>query len=158
MNIIKSDLVSSESDVLWEDIPVAMHAAVVKPVLILVNAYTPESSEGPQILKMLDACKLNPEQYNILQINKNQRIAWHKLREQVDPQIIFLIGVLPSQLGISSLFRMNVPNHFNDRIWLATLSISELEQHPDVKKQLWAEGMKPVFIDGPLPGPLQGRG
>ncbi len=150
MNIIKSDLVSSESDVLWDDIPVAMQAAIVKPILILVNAYTPESAEGPQILKMLDACKLTPEQYNILQINKTQRIAWHKLREQVDPKIIFLIGVLPSQLGISSLFRMNVPNHFNDRIWLATLSISELEQHPDVKKQLWAEGMKPVFIDGPL--------
>ena len=157
MNIITSDLVSSEYDILWADISEVVKDAMPRSVLILVNAYSTESSEGPQLLKMLEACKLAPEQYNIIQINKNQQVAWHKLREKLEPKIVFLIGILPSQLGVSSLFRINAPNHFNDTIWLPTLSITELEQRPEVKKQLWVDGMKPVFIDRPLPGPLQGR-
>ena len=154
MDIIKSDLVSSEYDILWADIPAEMKDTTARPLLILVNAYAPESlptgqagTDGGQLLKMLEACKLTPEQYNIIQLKKDERIAWHKLREHLDPKVIFLIGILPAQLGISSLFKINVPNHFNDRVWLATLSLSELEKHPDAKKQLWAEGMKPVLAD-----------
>ena len=156
MNIIKSDLISSEYDVLWADISGVVKDATPRPVLILVNAYSSGSSEGPQLLKMLEACKLVPEQYNIIQINKDQQVAWHKLRDLLDPKIVFLIGILPSQLGISSLFRINAPNHFNDTVWLPTLSITELEQRPDVKKQLWVDGIKPVF--SPSQPPPRGGG
>ena len=147
MNLIKTDVVSAEYDTLWNDISTVAKDAGPKPVLILVNAYAPESTDGQQLTKMLEACKLKPEQYNIVQLNDQQQIAWYKLREQLDPKVIFLIGILPSQLGISSLFKINAPNHFNDRIWLATLSLSELEKHPEAKKQLWADGMKPVLAD-----------
>lgn len=147
MNIIKSNLISSEYDILWEDIAPVVKDATPRPILILTNAYTEGGPEDTQLLKMLDACKLAPEQYNIIRINNGQQAAWHKLRELLSPKIIFLIGILPSQLGISSLFRINAPNHFNNCIWLPTLSINELEQRPDIKKQLWQEGMKPVFVD-----------
>ena len=147
MNIIKSDLISAEYDVLWQDITPIIKDATPKPILVLINTYAPGSPDEAQVLKMLEGSKLKPEQYNIVQIAADQQLAWHKLREQLDPKIIFLIGILPVQLGISSLFKLNAPNHFNDRIWLATLSLSELEKYPDVKKQLWLNGMKPVLAD-----------
>ncbi len=147
MDIITSNLINSEYDALWEDITPLVKDAAPRPLLRLINTYTQEASENAQLVKMLEACKLVPEQYNIIQINKSQQVAWHKLREQLDPKIIFLIGILPAQLGISSLFRINAPNRFNDRIWLPTLSINELEQRPDIKKQLWQDGMKPVLVD-----------
>ena len=147
MNIIKSDLVSSEYDVLWQDIGQIVKNATPKPVMVLINTYPPGSPDETQLLKMLEVSKLSPEQYNIVQIEKNTPVAWHKLRDQLDPKVVFLIGILPAQLGISSLFKLNAPNHFNDRIWLATLSLGELEQFPDVKKQLWTNGMKPIFVD-----------
>ncbi len=147
MDIIKSDLVSSEYDVLWQDISQVVKDAIPKPILVLINAYSPGSPDETQVTKMLEGSKLKPEQYNIIQICTDQHVAWHKLRDQLDPKIVFLIGILPVQLGISSLFKLNAPNHFNDRIWLATLSLSELEKYPDVKKQLWLNGMKPVLAD-----------
>jgi hypothetical protein len=147
MNIIKTDLVSAAHDVMWEDVSGMVKDANQRPVLILVQAYQQGSNEGAQLIKMLEAAKLQPEQYNIIQLEKGKVVAWHQLRERLNPHIIFLIGILPIQLGISSLFRLNAPNHFNDRVWLPTLSLAELEQRPDVKKQLWLDGIKPVFVD-----------
>ena len=150
MNIIKSNLVSAAYDPLWDDVTDLVKDAAPKPVLILVHEHDNIAAEA-QLLKMLEACKLVPYQYNIVQLGKDRKAAWHKLQELLDPRIVFLVGVHPSQLGISSLFRLNAPNHFNDRVWLPTVSLSELEQRPDMKKQLWTEGMKPVFVDKPLP-------
>ena len=143
MNIIQSDLVSSK----WEAISNVVQTADPKPVLIWVNTYDETGAEEAQLIKMLEACKLDPGQYSIIQLQKGQQTAWHRLREMTDPKIVFLIGILPSQLGISSLFRLNGPNHFNDRVWLPTLSLKELEERPDIKKQLWIEGMKPILSD-----------
>jgi len=76
-----------------------------------------------------------------------QKAAWHMLREQLDPKVIFLVGVSPAQLGISALFQINISNRFDDRYWLPTLSLEQLEQNADMKKQLWTGGMKPLFVD-----------
>ena len=147
MNIIKTDVVSVANDVMWDDISAVTGELQKKTILILVGTYQPDSSEGAQLVKMLEAAKLTPGQYNLIQLEQHQVVPWYKLREHLAPEIIFLIGILPSQLGISSLFRLNAPNHFNDRVWLPTLSLSDLEQRPDIKKQLWLDGMKPVFVD-----------
>jgi hypothetical protein len=150
MNIIKSDIVSPAYDVLWDDTTDVIKGATPRDILILVNTFSPDNSESGQLQKMLEACKLSPEQYNIIQLDKGKMVAWHQLRELLDPKIIFMIGILPSQLGISSLFRLNAPNRFNDRVWLPTVSLSELEQNKALKQQLWNEGMKPLFIDAPV--------
>ena len=149
MNIIKSDVVSAVYDVMWDDASDVIKGAAERPILVLVQKYE-NATESAQLRKMLDAAQLSPEQYNIIELEKGKMVAWHRLREALNPQTIFLLGVVPSQLGISSLFRLNAPNHFNDRVWLATLSLSELEQRPDVKKQLWLDGMKPIFVDSTI--------
>ena len=147
MNIIKSDIIGAQYDTFWADAPFVPNDTLQKPILILVADCEANSPGDQQLLKMLEACKLNIEQYTIVRLDSEQKIAWHQLREKINPKIIFLIGVAPSQLGISALFKLNEQNNFNDRIWLPTVSLSELEKNQDVKKQLWISGMKPLFID-----------
>jgi hypothetical protein len=147
VNIIKTDIVDSKYDVFWNDISSFIKDAAPRPVLVVVNGCAEGSADSLQLRKMLDACNLLPEQYNIVRLQDNEQAAWRQLRERLEPRIVFLIGVMPAQLGISAFFILHVPNHFNDRIWLPTVAIAELEKHADVKKQLWTNGMKPVFID-----------
>jgi hypothetical protein len=151
MNIIKTSIVNTENDVFWQDISELTANMQPRPVLILVRRSTVDT--GMQLQKMLEACKLQPEQYNIIYLNEGQQTGWHQLNGRLDPFVVFLIGLLPAQLGVSALFRLNLPNRFQDTIWLPSLPLEELDQRPEVKKELWSQGMKPVFVDqkfGPL--------
>jgi len=147
MNILKSDIISSQNDEYWADISPLIGKALPRPVLALTIDSGKNPQEESQLQKMLEACKLSPEQYNIVKLPAGRKVAWHQLRDRLDPKIVFLIGVLPVQLGVSASLRFNLPNRFNDCIWLPTLSVTELDKFQDVKKQLWLEGMKPVFVD-----------
>ena len=147
MNIIKSDVINSNYDIYWNEVTSFVNNVEAKPVLIITDGCADGSDDDVQLRKMLVACKLTPDQYNIIRLNEGERVAWHKLREPLNPGFIFLVGVLPSRLGISSLFRLNEPNHFNDRLWLPTLPIRDLEMSLDIKKQLWSNGIKPMFVD-----------
>ncbi len=146
MNIIKSAIVNPTTDIFWDDVT-GVTGLSQKPILVVVAAYAQGGQEEMQMARMLGAAGLTPEQYNIVQLPQGQQAAWHKLREATNPKAVFLVGVMPAQLGINSLFQVNMPNRFNDRIWLPTLSLAELEQQPEVKKHLWTNGMKPLFKD-----------
>jgi hypothetical protein len=147
MNIINSDIVTSEHDAIWADVSFLVNEPVHRPVLVVTNEHAPVNSGDGLLKKMLDACGLASGQYNIIYLKEGQKAAWYQLRELLDPKIILLFGILPAQLGISAMFRMNEPNHFNDRVWLPTLSIKELENNQVAKTQLWNNAMKPVFIE-----------
>jgi hypothetical protein len=146
-NIIKTDIVNNKYDLLWDDVGALLQDATPRPVLVIVSNCEKGSAEDVQLLKMLDACKLLPNQYNIIRLQEEGQVAWHRLREQTDATIIFLIGVLPVQLGISARFVLHEPNSFNDRVWLPTVAIKELEADKNIKTHLWNSGMKPVFVD-----------
>jgi hypothetical protein len=146
-NIINTKIITAEYDDFWKNLTPMLSTLVPKPILIICNFFADGSAEEQQLKKMMDGSKLNAENYNILRINEGQKVAWHQVKEILNPKVIFLIGVLPTQLGISSLFKINEPNSFNDRVWLPSYSLKELDVHADVKKQLWQNGMKPIFVD-----------
>jgi len=143
MSIIKTDIVSAENDVFWNDVSDITSGHVPRPVLVITNT----REHDAQLLKMLEASKLAADQYNIIYVEEGRQVAWHQLHYNLKPGVVFLIGVLPAQLGVSALFKLNEPNRYNDTIWLPSLSIAELDQRADVKKQLWLQGMKPIFVD-----------
>jgi hypothetical protein len=147
MNIIKSEVVERKYDVLWDSVDAALSEMVVKPVLVIVNNCEVGSVEDGQLQKMLAGPKLTDNDCNILRLKEGQMMAWHKLREALDPKIIFLVGVSPAQLGISAMFTVNMPNNFNDRYWLPTYALNELEASKELKLQLWNNGMKPLLQD-----------
>jgi hypothetical protein len=150
MNLLKTPVVSPDYDVFWNDIGPLIETATEKPILILIDEYQKDSAEAQQLQKMLDVSKLTPEQYNIIMLKEGQKPAWHQLRDRLNPTIVFLVGIMPARLGISVMFRLNEPNRFDERSWLPTLTLAELERHPDAKKQLWGSGMKPLFVDNPI--------
>jgi hypothetical protein len=143
-SIISSDIISKNEDVFWNEQPEIPETTAGISLLVLSIPNTGDQDEV-QLNKMLQACQLTEEQFYILHIDKP--LPWHKLREKLKPKVVLLLGVHPNELGISALFRLFIPNHFDDCLWIPSLSLADLEKQPDTKKQLWIHGLKPVFVD-----------
>lgn len=146
VQIINTPIVNPTTDDFWAPVDRFTKNNIPKPVMVITN--TPQNDEygNGQLSKMLDACKIGG-QCTILRLSDREQAAWHQLKQALQPGFVFLIGVLPQQLGISAMFRLHEPNNFDGCIWLPSIAISELEKFPDTKKALWMNGMKPVFID-----------
>ena len=147
MNIINTEIVNSESDVFWNELPARL--APMKPAKVLVIGTT-EDPEA-RVQRMLDACKLTTEEYNLLFLAPGENVAWHKLTAFFQPSVVFLIGVMPAQLGVFSLFRLHEINRYCETVLLPTLSVAYLDQHESEKKHLWANSMKPLLLDRTMP-------
>jgi hypothetical protein len=147
MHILNSDILTSKFDVFWQDIPSRVAAMSQRPVLIITPQLAAGSPQETQLTKMIEACRLTPDQYNMLQLAADEQPGWHQLRNQLNPLVVFIVGIMPVQIGVSALFSLNEPNHFNDTIWLPSLPLEELERSKELKGQLWSTGMKPIFIE-----------
>jgi len=143
MNIINTEIVNSVADAFWNEVPERFTS--LKPASVLVIASTDDAA--PRVQRMLDACKLAPEEYNLLFLAPDENLAWHKLKAFFQPSVVFLIGIMPSQLGVSALFRLHEINRYDEVVLLPTLSIAYLDQHESEKKHLWSASMKPLLLD-----------
>jgi hypothetical protein len=146
-DIINTPVVDKKWDKLWDELSGLPINANKVDVLILSLPYRDGSGDEVQLQKMLQACNLTPEQYHIIFINEGELVPWHKFRDTLRPGHILLLGILPEQLGISAMFRLFEPNRFNEVIWIPGLSLAQFEQQTDAKRQLWQNGLKPVFVD-----------
>ena len=144
-NIINSPVVGTEHDMFWNELPPETGNLTPADTLVISISYEAGSSEEVQLQKILQACKLQQGDYNIVKIAETAALPWYKLRDALKPKTILLFGVTPQQLGITAMFRLFAPNHFNDCKWVASPSLTELEKQPEAKKQLWQYGLKPVF-------------
>ncbi len=143
-DILNTPVVTSNWDMFWQAKELPQQVA---DVLVLTRPYETGSMEETQLHKMLQACMLDIRQCHISHIGADDNIAWHQLRDAAMPKAVLLLGVHPQQLGVSAMFRLFIPNNFDERIWIAAPSLGELEQQPEAKKQLWVNGLKPVFVD-----------
>ena len=144
MNLVNTKIIPAEWDDFWSDANLNEEVPTVK-VMVLTTPLEKNSSEEQTLLKMLQACALQDSDYKIMGIVETSKLAWYKIRDKFQPQIIILAGILPLQLGISAMFRLNEPNRYDDCTWIPTLALSELDKLPEMKKQLWNMGLKPVF-------------
>jgi len=147
MNLYNVDIVKNEWDSFWNDAIDVKKINNEARVLIVSTTFDTGSAEAAQLEKMMSACKLDNTAYNIIQVPGTEKMAWHKLKSIFAPQYVILLGIMPAQLGISASFRLFGPNRFDDAIFIPSLSLTEMEQKPEAKKQLWAEGLKPMFVD-----------
>lgn len=144
--IFSTDLVSPETDVFWNE-PDNATESDHTDVLILTQSFEKSSAEHTQLNKILEACSLSEEKHHIVQVAESQNIAFNKINRNSGSKVIIVFGISTDQLGISALFRLNYPNNFGDNIIIPTLALSELEQQPQAKKELWVNALKPLFID-----------
>ncbi|MCB0698939.1 MAG: hypothetical protein H6551_03825 [Chitinophagales bacterium] len=145
-NIIQTKTLGNETDVFWQDSEL-LNAISPRTVLVLTLRIQEGSAESTQLEKILAACKLNAEQYNLIQLDNNEQLAWHQLKQSAQPAVVILFGIHPSNLGISAMFRFNSLNNFDKTQWIPTLSLQELEKNQEAKKALWTDALKPLFAD-----------
>lgn len=145
--IFDTDIVNAETDVFWHSEKLANKQLNHNEVLVLTSEISPNSQEEIQLNKILDACKLSNVDYHLVSFSTDEKIAWHQLKNSVKPTKVITFGINPARMGITALFRLNAVNHFDGVVIIPTLSLQELEQQPQAKKDLWLNALKPVFVD-----------
>lgn len=146
-DIIRTSVIGQELDVFWDENPALLQEIQPRPVLILSTTFAKDSAESAQLDKMLAACKLEQQHYNLIQLKDNERCAWHRIRDTLQVKTILLLGVVPPQLGISVQFMPHQVGRFDGCSWIQTLSLHELQTKTDIKNHLWNYGLKPVFVE-----------
>jgi len=147
MNIITTKIITASKDELWDSLPEYVNVLPQKPVLVITNNMEVGGAEHELLLKLIAGCELTPQQYHHIMLTDGEYMSWAQLHYRLNPFIVLLFGVLPSRLGVSALFKINEPNHYDGSIWLPTLSVKDVFSDTIFKKQLWADGLKPLIKD-----------
>ncbi|MBE2288722.1 MAG: hypothetical protein IAE95_04155 [Chitinophagaceae bacterium] len=145
MSIINTDIISAANDVFWQDSSTVTNGLEKRPVLVLLGEADRKPELETQLVRMLDACKLQPADYNIIYLAEGQLVSWNHLRTAVDPYVILLFGLVPAQLGVAVMLRFLLPNRFNDTVWVPLPTVEMFAPQPDLKRRMWTEALKPVF-------------
>lgn len=143
-NIFKQPIVNNASDYLWDD--AAFSHLLPRETLIVSLSYAANSSEETLLLKMLAACGLNPEKYNLLQIEATQCLSWQLIRNVTKAKNVLLFGVAPAQLGVSALMIPHQLNNFNNAVWMPTFSLDQIGTNDALKKHLWTNAFKKLYF------------
>ncbi len=147
MKIINTDIIPAANDVFWQDNSLT-EGLSYRPVLILTSEFDSGSAEEEQLIGILKSgCRLMEAQYNLIHLKQDTHIAWHKMRDQLEPRVVLLFNISPAQLGISALMRLNFINNFDNCYWIPTLSLTHIMQDKELKGQLWNNALKPMFVE-----------
>lgn len=143
-DILNTSIVNTAFDTFWHS-EKAMGLAV-KDTLVISLLFAQGSAEEIQLLKMLGACRLTPEHYQIVQLLPGELVAWHQLRERSKATKVLLLGVLPAQLGISAMMIPHEVNHFDSVQWMPTFSLDQIATNDALKKHLWVNVFQEVYF------------
>lgn len=143
-DIYNTPIVSSAWDVFWEKGQAAI--LTEKDTLVVSAPYGNNSAEETQLLKMLAACKISPDQYNIIELAADQKLAWHQLKEQTKATKVLLLGVLPAQLGIAAIMVPHEVNNFDTAQWMPTFSLDQIAANAQLKQHLWVNVFQKVYF------------
>lgn len=146
MSLHVQPAVPAGSDVFWEPAD-GLPAPGSPPVRLvaLTHPYSAGSAEEKTLQNMLAACKLGPTEFSILHLAPGQPLAWHRIREALQPAVVLLLGVSPDQLGIRAAFPPHVASRFDTALWIPTLALPELNARKDIRQALWTDALKPLF-------------
>ncbi|GAA4455319.1 hypothetical protein [Rurimicrobium arvi] len=142
--IFNTPLVRADIDSLWDEqnYPPLNQC----DTLVISRPYASGSDAEQQLQRMLGACKLDASAYQILFVNETASFAWHKLKSLSGATKVLLLGVQPSQLGITAMMMLHAVNHFNGAVWMATSSLEEIAANAQLKQHLWVNVLKPVYL------------
>lgn len=146
-DIINTDIIDQQTDRFWDESTEKFAGLEPRPTLIISLPFLPGSPEEVQLTRMLQACKLEAEDYNVLQLETSEFLAWHQVRDILKPVNIIVLGISLEQLGINILLMPHQVSRFNERSWVVTSSLPDIIGNPDIKNHVWQYGLKPVFID-----------
>ena len=147
MNIIGTDIIDRKQDVFWEPFH-RLDDFTPRRVLVVSTPFDARSKEEEQLLGILKSgCRLLDDQYNIIQLKENEQVAWHKIKGIVQPKVVLLFSILPSNLGVNAMLLLNNINNFENSFWVPSVSLTQLMQDVNTKGTLWNHALKPLFVD-----------
>lgn len=143
MQLYNTKVIPSATDALW--IPPPLPDMAAARLLVITQPFAAGSMEEQTLSKMLGACRLSSSDYAVLQMAGDQFCSWSTIAGSVGPKSVLLLGITPTQLSIHALFRLHSLNAFLDRTFIPALSLTQIESNPAAKKELWSNGLKPLF-------------
>lgn len=117
-------------------------------IILLVN--TPEvtfvSDEQLTFLSgILTACKLTLEDVGLVNIAFYPELTYKKISEAFTPRITIMFGVEPGTIQLPFEMPGFQRQSFNNQVYMAVPSLTELENNKDLKRKLWAV-LQQIFL------------
>lgn len=108
-------------------------------ILILVNDKSSAYLDEAQLTFLsgiLSACKLTLEDVALVNIG-NTTADYKKLTESLSPKIVLMFGVTPDEIDLPFLMPEFQRQSYNNQVYIASPSLSELEKNKELKRKLW---------------------
>lgn len=113
-------------------------------VMIIYDELINESLKG-MIQNMMKACGLSINEYHLLYL-KEKNISWKKLNQMATPiKEIIIFGELENKLSLNIQFKVNLPIQFDQKVWIKTHSLKEINEQQVKKANFWNQALKPYF-------------
>ncbi|KAA5532522.1 hypothetical protein F0919_17210 [Taibaiella lutea] len=110
--------------------------------LVIISPFINETEESAQLEKILAACKLQSNDYNVSVLTND----WSYFRNAASIKEILLFGVSEKDLNLNILMPFNQVIRFDNRVWIKSSSIAEMMKSQEIKNNLWQNALKPHFL------------
>lgn len=117
-------------------------------IILLVNIpeVTFVSDEQLTFLSgILTACKLTLEDVGLVNIASYPELPYKKISEAFTPRITIMFGVEPATIQLPFVMPAFQRQSFNNQVYLAVPTLTELENNKDLKRRLWAV-LQQIFL------------
>ncbi len=122
----------------------------LKKIVLLVTSaeaiYLPDD-ELNFLLGILNACKLSMADVALINISKNPSVTYQQVAKHFKAEKIFLFGLSPEVLGLPLQFPHYQIQHFNNQVYLSSVSLTTLQTEKEEKLKLW-NCLKKIFSLG----------
>lgn len=147
MPFINTPIVTNAVDSLWDTAPVGLQ--LDHTLQLLVIAASPENNEARgNIEKMMQACKLGVGQYHCYFLKENETLAWQSINAALQPSLIMLMGISPTELGIKSMLATNTLADFYKIKWVVTAAPETFFKDTALRGHIWNQCLRVHFKIG----------
>lgn len=130
--------IPQESTILLKEMKSDLLGGYQSKILLLVSSFDVPYLHDYELLlltNMLNACKLSLVDVGILNVQHIENKDWYTIIEQYTPQKAIVFGEIEG-LSFPNEAKYQVLNQGEFR-WTRSLSLSDLNQNPTEKKELW---------------------
>ena len=121
-----------------------------KKIAVLVSSttaiYLPDE-ELNFLLGIITACKLSMADIALINVAKNPNLVHSAVTQQLKSEKIFLFGLDAAALALPLQFPHYQVQHFNNQIYLSSVTLNELQANKEEKMKLW-NCLKKIFALG----------
>ncbi len=144
MELFSTPVIPASADAFWE-LPESDEVLDDRRMLVISRPIDKASPAATTLKKMMEACRLRPDEYAVLELAPGEVLSWSLLRGQTKAGFVLLLGVMPAELGIGALFLFNRPNAFGGALFIPGMSLDQLMADGGSRRELWESGLKPAL-------------